>query len=747
VDLILENHTTINRTCKGALRLVESSTGEILKSIAVTEYLTKSGVSCQRHTLDCSKTISEGCYDVKFIGESNSIGVCSKPIRVAVVKSTGKLVKGNFPQRNRAFYTMTIGNMDRRSAKKLSALGFDVAYFQPKWSSVETSPNTYDFSVYDGAITTASTEGLATAIGSVTWTTSDYGPNYGIPNWITGKMVSRLGSSVTDGTIFDNTYMNSVVTYWKALAKHTAGMPSVVSYVPTGPGNDHMLNFGGGIYGVPGHLYDYSSYAAARWSEWLETDSGYSLSSLKTELGMNLKSYSDVPMPKYKSDYGALLWCLWMEFRRDRVKNSWERMAAAIREEDPAVAIELKHSGGWLSWGNMQGSYFDETIDVAAKYGGSLLKTASEWTDQFIVPAPLAAHRNVPLGAEMAILPPPREAFQMAMFNLMTYRGNQAVYVYWEVGEPTYNWAEYKPFMDRVLAATLVSDNICLIYSTWATLTEGIVEKSEVDSQRREMWGDLLANHSVRFDVTTDQEPNFVLSKYPVIINSNSGKHPDAYWDKLESYVRKGGVLILPYLCGSSDNYSFQRNVLGVGRSGKAKGKIIFTGKHKAIADYNSDDGYELAAKRGKIIASWENKKTAAVEIPVEQGTPPRLGFPLAKYTYDEKQGQSVWSIVKELLGMYGVRPSVEAPPLLQTSLFEEKGESYLFLAFNHDIDSSDGVSLCLPGTGSSKTCSYIITNLLTGQKEQVQSMDGKVNFKMLYRSLTTEVFSIKAKL
>lgn len=742
-DLVLENITSKNISCKGTLSLIESSSGKTISSIQINEDFATNKLIYKKYSFKFDNSLPAGCYDIKFNGQANGTTIKSKPVRIAVVNPSAKHIKGEFPQHNRAFFTMTIGDMDNRSAKKLSDLGFDVAYIQPRWALQEPAPGKYDFAAVDHAVSIAATNNLALAIGSVTWSTKEYGSNYGVPYWIKGRMVSRLGTQVKDGTIFDDNYTDTLISYWQALAEYTADIPSVIAYVPTGPGNDHMLNFGGGIYGKPGHLYDYSSYAADKWHEWLSEKSGYSLSALAKEINLSVKSYEDIPMPKYKKDYGEVLWRLWMTFRRDSVIGLWQKMASAIRSTDSKVGIEIKHSGGWLPWGNLQGSYFDETIDVIKKCGGSLLKTGSEWTDQFIVTSPLAAHQNIPVGAEMAILPPPREAFQMAMFNLMRYQGNQAVYVYWGVGEPTYNWAEYKPAWDRVLSAKIMDSSLCLLYSTWNILHNGIVEKEDVDLHRKETlaWGYLLSEKGAYFDATTDME-DIPLNRYSVIIDTNSGGHPESYWKKLEDYVRSGGTLILPYHTGSSQSYNFQQEVLGIKYGNKAKGEISLTGNNTDSADgYQADDGIELSAINANTIARWSNNSPAAIEISLGKGKVLSLGFPLAKYQHR----QSTWPIVKHILGMYNITLRVDAPQLLQTALFKENENNYLLIAFNHDVDRQAEITVTLPKSEKQSNETYLITNILTGERKEVSSLiKNTINFTMTYRALKTEIMTIQ---
>ncbi len=739
-DLILENITGKNIPCTGELSLTEVSSGNSIDTIKINELLAPRSTICNSYMFKTDIPLVLGCYDITFTGKSGKTIVQSKSIRISVTEPYGRLIKGKFPKKHRAFYTMTIGDLDNRSAQKLSALGFDIAYIQPRWASMETAPGKYDFSIIDKTVSVATNNHLALALGAVTWTTKDYGTNYGIPDWIKGQMISRMGTIVKDGTIFNEKYRESLVSFWSALAGHAAGIPAVVAYVPTGPGNDHMLNFGGGIYGKPGHLYDYSSYAATSWKEWLENNSGYSLSDLSKITGVKLKNYSDIPMPKYKKDYGIELWRLWLTFRRDYVIESWNRITSAIRDKDTNANIEIKHSGGWLPWGNLQGSYFDGMINVAEKCGGSLLKTGSEWTDQFIVTSPLAAHRGISVGAEMAILPPPREAFQKAIFNLMRYQANQAVYVYWDVGEPTYNWAEYKPAWNRVLSSEILKNRLCLLYSTWSMINDGVVEKDEVDLHREETlgWGYLLSDKGIYFDATTDQE-NISLNKYSVIIDTNSGGHPDDYWKKLEEYVRVGGTLVLPYRAGASQNYKFQHEVLGVSFAKKAEGEIHWRNTSGSFDDYSADTGMVLTATNADVIARWEDNSPAAVEISLGKGKVLCLGFPVIKYKSQAEK------ILKNIFRMYNVIPFVNAPSSLQTALFKEDDKRYLMIAFNHDVKSNKTITLQLPEAENHINVTYRITNILTGRQVEITpSNNGSIIFTMPYRGLTTEVLSIK---
>jgi len=152
-------------------------------------------------------------------------------------------------------------------------------------------------------------------------------------------------------------------------------------------------------------------------------------------------------------------------------------------------------------------------------------------------------------------------------------------------------------------------------------LHDGIVEADEVDLHRKETlaWGYLLSNRGAYFDATTDME-KISLNKYLVIIDTNSGGHPDDYWKKLEHFVRSGGILILPYHTGSSQKYNFQHNVLGVKFSQKAKGQIRLFGKIEPIKGYQADEGVGLSATNANIIARWADNSPAAMEISLGKG-------------------------------------------------------------------------------------------------------------------------------
>ncbi|MFI4911959.1 MAG: hypothetical protein ACIAQZ_09870 [Sedimentisphaeraceae bacterium JB056] len=742
LDVIFKNNDSQSALVSGKAYLKFLETGRIIKSQVVDLTVGVNGV-CEKVNINCAENSQSGAYELGLDCSIGGENIKCDSVKIAVLDSIASKVKGSFPNQEQMCYTMTIGELDKRSAKKLSALGWDIAYIQPKWKDIEISSGSYDFSDYNNTINNATLESLGVSIGSVTWATKNYNGNYGIPDWITDEMVSRDGYVTPDGSIFSDNYTNSLMSFWNALASYCSTKQNVLAYVPTGPGNDHVYNFGGQIYQENGRMYDYSTFADTKWAQWLQ-NSGITIAEINSNTGLSLGTYAEVPMPETKTEYGEYLWGLWMKFRRDGALDFFSQAANVIRQQDSSAKIEIKQSGGWLTWGNMQGSYIDGLIDVADNCSGSVLKTGSEWIDQFIVPGAIANHKDISIGAEMAILPPPREAFQMAVYNLMTYQGNQACYVYWEVGEPFYNWAQYKPYFDKSLSSEKMLDDVCLLYPSWDTLESGIFEKDEVDEQllNTNNWGYLFTDHNVSYDSTTDFE-DISLNGYSVILDANSKRHSSAYWNKLKTYVEAGGTLVLPYFTDSDDSYQNITNLFGITYGTSVSGSVSFyvTG---APSGYYVDEGCVLSGSGLTAIAKWNSTDIAAAEKTVGSGKVVCLGFPVIKYKNDSARASMVWDISTSLLEHYGVNQNISSSTALQCSFFKEADNSTYFLnVLNKGTsDLKTSITVRLDNTADNADM-YKVVNVMTGQSVFVKNNNDVIEFALTYRPYTAEIIHL----
>ncbi len=649
------------------------------------------------------------------------------PFGVYSVKVGEEKIEFSVFNGSKLYYVMCIGANEAtyRNLEKIKCYGFDVIYVQPKWKDIETKKGVYQFDELQTVLDSANEIGLKVLIGIQSWATSDYKGNYGIPKRIKGRMKSRTGKVVTDATIWDDEYVNGLCRLWKNVAERFKHHDALKGYVPTGPGNDHMLNFGGGIYRGR-EFFDYSDYAQRSWREYIK---------------------EDIPIPYSRSKTTAYVWRKFMEFRRDKVLDTWDRFCVSIREADKTGDIYLKQSGGWIVWGELQGSYFDGLLNLCKKWKGVLLKTGSEWTDQFLVTnGALARPMGVRSAAEMAILPPPKEAFYIGAFNMMAYGCEGAVYVIWDVGQPTANWTIFKPAWQKILNARPIYDNVCIVYSTYSSTALGLVTDRQVDDIRSNTmsWGYVCANNGILNAATTDRQINRNLSEYDIIIDANSPTHPAEYWRKLKGYVERGGTLILPFKTGQAEGYGFLKNWLEVipirdkFSSCKSCNKKIVLPALK-----NNIRGLRFESDKNKFttLVKWNNDTPAIIEIRKGNGRVIWMGIPLVHRFFVSDYKKSIESILQYA----GLKRHCKVfSPKVQPYLFyDEKAKKIFLLAYNSSSEPVQSMTMIRNSAFFAKDSKLVCTNMITGTHDTVTIVGETIKGSLTYQPLCPTIIKI----
>ncbi len=702
---------TIDKTCLITLR--RGTVGDTVteKKISIT-LAPMQTIAVKMHIR--TNKLTDGVYSIKIENDKIDFVIFDE------LKSRGK-----------PYYVMCIGadKATEWNLKKIKRYGFDIIYVQPKWKDIEQQKGIYKFDELQRVLDEADNIGLKVLIGVQSWATADYGGNYGVPKWINGRMKSRTGKVVTDATIWDEQYVTGLCELWENIANKFKDHPALAGYVPTGPGNDHMLNFGGGIY-RDREFFDYSDYAQRAWKKYIKRD---------------------IPLPYSRSKTTAEIWRRFMEFRRDKVLDTWDRFCASIRKADKRKDIYLKQSGGWIVWGELQGSYFDGMLNLCKKWKGVLLKTGSEWTDQFLVMnGALARPMGIRSAAEMAILPPPKEAFYLGAFNMMAYSCEGAVYVIWDVGQPICNWTIMKPAWQNILNADHIEDNVCLIYSTYSSTALGLITDKQVDDIRSNTmsWGYMCATNGILNAACTDRQLERDLSGYDIIVDANSPTHPPTYWEKLKRYAESGGTLILPFKTGQAEKYEFLKKWLTVMPiKGKFESVKSCNSKITLPALGNNIRGlrFESSKRKFKTLAMWNDNSPAIVEIRTGKGRVIWIGVPLVHHFFKSDYRDSIESILRYAGLKRHCR--IDSPKIQPYLFIDEQHKQIFILAYNNSaepVNAITRISNCLPFSSLNQPKRKLICeNMITGEHKTITLTGKTIRVSLTYQPLMPTIVKI----
>ncbi len=277
---------------------------------------------------------------------------------------------------------------------------------------------------------------------------------------------------------------------------------------------------------------------------------------------------------------------------------------------------------------------------------------------------------------------------------------------------------EFRKLEDRLRGTTVVSD-VAILYDYDNLWSLGFQPGYEGNSLQAAIlrYYNALSRVGVNADLVNRQAD---LAKYKLVLAPDLNVMPDETARKLVSYVEKGGVLLADCRTGIKDcnNLCHERTLpgllspalgirieeysaLGSNVRYAVKGEAGLDGSYNAIrhTDWVTPDGAETLARYSE---QWHNKPFAAV-------TRNRLGKGQGWYVGTVIEQESFYdALIAQLLKGADIRPVVDPPNGVETSIRQGQGKKLLFVMNHTDqpatVNVPEGKAELLSGGRTDKT-------------------------------------------
>lgn len=602
------------------------------------------------------------------------------------------------------------------TAKAMQKAGFNVVRLAEfAWSFLEPEEGRYDFDLFDRAIDTLGRHGIKVVLGTPTavmpaWMARKYPETLAVNNGQRVEWGVRKQNCATSGT-----YRMFSERIARAMATHYAGNPHVIGWQ-----TDNEFGY---AHATPCQCGN----CRQGWHDWLR-DRYQSLDALNAAWGthfwgLTYREWAEIPVPVDFNAHNPSTCLDWQRYVSWLVVRFQSEQVKVLREHCPRQFVthnfmgyhdsldyyDLARDLDFVSWDNYPVSGGKVEIPYDASGAAALmrgLKRKNFWIMETSAgPAGWGEFgRNVRPGElrKVALHQVAHGADGLLWFRWRTCTVGREQYWHGLLGHDNQPGRRYREAaataadfhkLAPLLAGTTVQAKVAIIYdydSLWATKIQKSFKANDwLHNLRR--YQSALQRAGVNLDMV---RPDQDLSGYSLVIAPQLHVLPDAIAQRLNAYVKAGGVLLADIRTGVKDEHnrchertlpgllaeslgvhSEEYESLGDGASYPARGSAAFPGDFTVdgYADWLIPDGAEVLVTH----EAWHMRDYAVL-------TRNRHGRGWGYYLGANVKEQTFFdALIAELLKAAGVQPLIRPPEGVEVSVREGAGRRLAFI-INH---------------------------------------------------------------
>jgi hypothetical protein len=571
---------------KGDLNVVKSATKETLGEVSLS---TAGPFAFGELKVEADKkNIEPG--EVKFVFASKTL----PPIESSLLGWMPKALPEDKPY----YLTMIAGGAEpKEDFERIRRLGYDAVKIHMGWE-VEQKPGEYQWDVWRQRFELIHRQGLNVAIRNlVSW------PD--VP-WMKGRL-APLVNVVTDKTVgFDSQdplFAKTIVDYYSHVAAFAKNYP----YVNSINANYFGLDFRCADIAASQILYG-PKYA---WPNFIkELSSQCNVETINAKTGLKLKAVTELTPQMLQNDPSGFLLAKYVRIMSQLLSRVQKQVVQTIRESgfknDLVFNIQMHNQIHYLSGRGLDGYLsLGREFPPASPYHES----SDRYAISFFKWMAAARTFGLPYGDEGCLTPPPYEQNLKAYQIMLMMQCKEANYCQWWNGIPgSQNIAMIKPYYQMIYNAEYLPDPVGLAFSFDSGCFEakdslGVNEHQPAMSHYG--LANLLRGTNLNADrYVMDRFPETDKNAPPILIDDVSRYVDPAFGDRLEKYIREGGVLVASSEIDRINQGAFLKR-FGITLSPIGDGRVHIIGEGVQMFVFTGSWPVEVGIKpigKGKIV-------------------------------------------------------------------------------------------------------------------------------------------------
>ena len=487
----------------------------------------------------------------------------------------------------------------RQNLPLLRALGFNGIESYVKWDFIESKKGVFDWTYYDAIVAECAKYNLKWFPLLIV------GSSYSMPEWFhdSPENVSyeclEHGMKVDIPTIFHEGQVQYVRRFLSEFGKHYANNPNLLG-IRLGP----SANYGEAQYPATGDWGYKGQKMHTHLGYWVGDP--YAQIAFRRSLEKRYATIADLNKAWGGTTYAsfdAVKTFLPVSARNNRMRqdfSTWymdamtewcEKWATWAREALPTATI-YQSSGGWGAV-EIGTDYFAHTKSMAKLKGGIRLTNENDsYVNNFCVTRPAASAARF-YGARFGTEPAGFSSVRGVMnrlYNIITNNGQHLFYYdgnLWSNDQSPDMWMKYAPLLDQ---RAQPQQDVAVFYPDTANkLSDGVM---------RWLGGASFFNAAYAFRSVMDYDfaneqmiLDGALDKFKVLVFLVGRDAEQPAIEKIDAWIRKGGVVIFPSREGSNQrplaSVEGDATIFEKWRKGDTgKGRVIFYDWHPITKDY-----------------------------------------------------------------------------------------------------------------------------------------------------------------
>ncbi|MFA5203283.1 MAG: hypothetical protein WC708_02665 [Lentisphaeria bacterium] len=488
--------------------------------------------------------------------------------------------------------------------ERMRRLGYDATKIHMGWE-VEPVPGTFNFGDWRGRFERIHAQGLQVAIRNAIW---------GEVPFLKDRLAPLITAETGQPAGFDPqdpVFVETMTRYYRAVSAFAKDIPHVIS-INANYGLRHgCVNHQGGqlLYG-PRYAWPNFLTALAK---------AHSLAEINTKSGLKLKAVSELTPKMVEADHTGWLLGQYLTIWNDRGFQTQRQVNEAIRQagfkNDLVFNVSMHYQEELWS-----GSSFVRYLPLAREFSPAspYHETSDRYCLSFFKWLCAARTFGLPYGDEGNRNPPAYEQNLRAYQVMLMMQCKEANYCQWWNGIPgAQNVVMLKPYYQLLFNAAYLPDPVGLAFSSESAPAESMETLAETDTHKSALAHYGLANLFRYANINPDR---YVIDRFPetdrhappMLVDDVSRHLDPAFGDRLETYIRAGGVFVASAETGRLDNFAFLKR-FGLAVTPLPAGRVHVSGTGVTYSPVPVGNQAEIAVKdvgQGKIIvwgAGWSN--------------------------------------------------------------------------------------------------------------------------------------------
>lgn len=500
------------------------------------------------------------------------------------------------------FYYMMIagGHEGFGDFERLRRLGFDAVKVHIPWE-LDKNGNP-DFSVWPSRFALIDKAGLKVAIRNLFVVPKEYRDR--IP--VTHQLQDGVRSENPDVFDYDTSnafYREKLVDYYRRVGELAAAAPNVIG-----------INANYGQRNRIGELrLIYSDTLLKQLGDYLSRN--MDIAEFNRRTGLNLKNFGEITPEMIWNDRSRTLFPAYSRINEEVGNRLIEDIAAAIRSTGCKAHLTFNVNFHPVEH-KLTGQTFGEYLRIGVKYPPASLfhESVERYNISFL--KWLAAGRTfgLPYGDEVCQPPPTYEHAVLGYMWMGMFQCYESNYCQWWGGKPaTQNLAQLKAYHKLMYNAKYLPDPVTLSLSL-ETGHEETPQTTLLPLHTRTFSHYGLANFLRELNINADR---YMIDEFPekdaevksrLLIDDHTRYMPREFGDRIEKFIRGGGVYLASFDTDSLNDFAFFRRFGISVKDGAVQGARVTRGVY-TIAEKEIGKG-KLVILHGSWAGGWDPGRT-----------------------------------------------------------------------------------------------------------------------------------------